>query len=706
MVALHMGRPKLLIIAAACFAAAVSTTSITAVPASASLSGQRQLEPQPAETTVPISPAGSEDRGQPNPADAVADAGIDVAATVGLNNRYGTNNPLPVRIEVTSDRSRQVEVVVESNVGDTAYRLDLNRDATAFIDHVGLTIGLPTAIVVSEDGRRIARVPLQPMKASGSLVGVTSNLAPDTAQTIDLFDNTFSATIDRVDAEWLKRPAALEHLGELVVSTAELDGFDEGLKRRIGHWVWAGGRLVIDGVAPAHDPVFDQPIDATEAQRGAGQIRFVGDAAVRGDWRNVVQPQLDTGTAIGPEDQWFGDVGNDLSWRGLIETERASTSTLLGLLALSMLLIGPALWFVLRKTGRPQFMWFAAPLLALAIGGLVVMIGRGNLDVARPVIYGRQSVSPLGSTHAAITATAGTAQTRLPQGWNVTGSSNSVVVDGDKVTTRGEGTGWEPLVAGSFELDETSPITLVVTPAEGTLVHVAVTNHTDSPLVAAEVSGFGRSRSFDRVRPGETVTLDFETAQDIDAWAKPFGWGLATSDCAMMCDSNVNFGGFPIIDNMVTNGVVRVAGYLADDDDTFGQDRSRLDVVAATATVSGWSGPVDPDAAHAAFIVEPLGGTRDGWSAYRITANASVATARCSIADFVDDVAIWDEENPHWAAIPFGVEGLSERYVDPIGVRTYDLGAAEPGWQRIIRFRAGEFQIQSSSNHILCGVQP
>lgn len=678
-------------------AAGATGTTVRQVPATII---QVPAEPAPFETTIPGDPGATAGGGR---ADTTS-KDITVDVKIGIEGQYGRAMSLPVSIELTSESSRTVTVAVSSPSTRLEYRVELNRGSTSIVEHLS-PLGLPPDQVRVTDGDTVlARITPKSTQVEGTLTGVVEGAPLDAPETVKQFDGDVATLLAPVDMAWMERAGTIESLDAMVITTTALDSLDDAERARIGHWVWGGGSVTLDGAPPATDPFFGEATNgAATLGRGLGRIRYVGDAIVRADWAAVADAPTTALTMNQMADFGFVNNGDELRWRGLISQDRASVSWLAIVLVAAMVVIGPGLWLTLRALKRPQLMWFAAPLTAIVAATAFAGIGRSGLENTKAVEFGRSVSSPVGANNATLTAMGGGSSAPLGDNWSVAATTGSVSIESGAIRATGGSATWSAFVAGSNAPSQPSRLTVEAKPAEGTKISVSVTNHTDAKLSGTEISGFGRSRQFADVEPGATETLEFETGRDIDPWNPTFGWTSVDNDCSMSCETTTNFLGFPLGLVKSGTGSIAVSGYFVTDDTTFDESSSRRESVTAVASISGFSETVDGEARHLAVRVEPVsttGGQRD--TVFRLHASAGMSELSCSVPDWMKDVLVWD--GAAWVSSNETGDGLSKRFMNELGLRTFSFGPINAGEDRYVKLSGRSMEFTMHSHLVLCGV--
>lgn len=556
-------------------------------------------------------------------ASAAQQSELDVQIEVGVAGKVTDRARMPVRVSITSERSRTVELELDNSSGTQHFEVELNAGAATVVDTVfQVPVGRVEA-VVRADGRRIGNDTVRtPTDLDAMLVGVGPSIAsgrePWTSPTIGSIQE---ATLLPLTDEVFDRPGVLDALNSVVLGPTDIDRLDDTRTRRLSAWVARGGNLALDMAPVSPLPVLGIPAEpGARTAVEAGWVRFTDGAGGRGDWASTIEPAT-VADAQQPVEAFADDMGfsafdDQLRFTGLLDIEYLPSSVIVLAVFLTSLVVGPLLWFVLRGRSRRRWMWTLAPGLSVAIAAALTVAGQGALSDATTFAIGGGVSTAWGSSGDFGVGTStddadidlGDEGTIWASGPRITSSRND-----DGVVTQDLGTNSFGYVgAGVVPVSDGALVSVSAVPGDEGSVAVTVTNHSALRLTDVSVSGFTRVRDFDDVAAGESATLEFDTERERSAFGTAYP---SSDDMGMGCWGNSCFSGeytpfgrigSPALSSM---GRIEVRGLLDGRLDVVGHERSAvMQVVARTTVVPGPDGSAP---AGSTIRIESVGATRE-----------------------------------------------------------------------------------------------
>ncbi len=398
-----------------------------------------------------------------------AAAATTLAVEVGYAGTYVPGQPVPVRVRVAADRliAGELEVLVDG-VATLAPVEVPGGSEKQFLLVLGTPAGRSNRVNV------VARLPdgtSSPPSASQSataaddqeIVGLLPGAlagrpVPGPAPlAVDIGTARFVALSQ---AELDRAPDSIRALAAVGIGADELGRLAPAARDGILQWVEAGGRLLVDaepGTAVNGLPDAWQPGERPRARAGAGEIRFTSGAMGAGRWNGLIEPTTrgasanERGIVGGPP---LGDsLARDAGFR------LPAMSWLVGFLTLYVVVVGPALFVVLRRRRTPELAWVVIPLVAVLFTGASWAGGRGLRDSTQTVhgtvlhtgVSGASAITYLGVSSRA----GGTLRIGWPAGWlagaPVGGDTQALDLSGVRLTAAGP-EGRLPLDANQFGL--------------------------------------------------------------------------------------------------------------------------------------------------------------------------------------------------------------------------------------------------------------
>ncbi|HEX6597358.1 MAG TPA: hypothetical protein VF045_10505, partial [Acidimicrobiales bacterium] len=324
--------------------------------------------------------------------------------------------PTSVGVEVPGGSEKEFLVLVSTS------SLDTDLDVTA---------RLPAGSEVVASGTTRVRA-LADTEVVGLLPGALGG-RPVPGPTTLAVDAGTARFVGLGPAELDRAPESLYALRTIGLGGDELARQAPAVREGLLRWVETGGRLLIDA-APGAGPVPAvpdawQPGAGGRSRAGAGEIRLTAGAMAAGRWAGLVEPTSrptpDDGRRRGFGGPPLGDaLAGDAGFRV------PELSWLVGFLAVYVVVVGPGLYFLLRRRGRPELAWAVIPLVAVLFAGVSWAGGRGLRTDTQSVHGTVLATGPHGST--AVTwlgfASRGgsSVELRYPSGWVATTSGRDV----------------------------------------------------------------------------------------------------------------------------------------------------------------------------------------------------------------------------------------------------------------------------------------
>jgi hypothetical protein len=184
-----------------------------------------------------------------------------------------------------------------------------------------------------------------------------------------------------------RAPDSIRALGTIGVGDDELGRLAPSTRTGILQWLEGGGHLLVDsapGTAIAGLPEAWQPGASGRARAGGGEVRQTAGAMGGGRWSGLIEPTLGTspGNARFVGGPPLGDsLARDAGFR------LPHLSWLVAFLAAYVVVVGPALYFLLRRRHRPELAWVAIPVIAVVFTGASWAGGR-DLRTSTQIVHG------------------------------------------------------------------------------------------------------------------------------------------------------------------------------------------------------------------------------------------------------------------------------------------------------------------------------
>lgn len=223
------------------------------------------------------------------------------------------------------------------------------------------------------------------------------------------------------DAELEQAPASLGPLSTLVADVDELARLSPGAQAGVLRWIEAGGRFLVDsarGQAVPGLPDAWQPGPQGRAVAGLGEVVATAGAVAAGRWSGLIEPSGWSTTSA----RFGGDMPLASTLAADAGLRTPEIGWLVAFLAVYVVVVGPVVFFAVRRRGRPELAWVAVPLVALLFSSGSWAVGR-NLRKATELVHATVLTSgaggPLATSHIGVFSRSGeTARIGFPAGWS------------------------------------------------------------------------------------------------------------------------------------------------------------------------------------------------------------------------------------------------------------------------------------------------
>lgn len=232
-------------------------------------------------------------------------------------------------------------------------------------------------------------------------------------------------------------PDALSSFSQIIVTADDLESMDSDQLGTVESWVASrGGTLVVDDDPGTSIPIGTPPAtDASSSHLGMGTIRYSSGQAQAGDYDGLLTPTASHSSDQFPWGESFGGVPTTPSLARDAGVSVPPIGSLIIVLLIYLVLAGPIMWFILKRTKREPVLWLALPALALVATLGVYLFGRSlraNTTTAHATVVADLPSTRQISTQVLVTsANGGTEGVRLDDGWRpATVFSESMAFDG------------------------------------------------------------------------------------------------------------------------------------------------------------------------------------------------------------------------------------------------------------------------------------
>jgi len=254
----------------------------------------------------------------------------------------------------------------------------------------------------------------------------------DLLSAVDTNNPTSRARLLHFDPTWLDAgPAALVNHTAVIMTEGDFESLNEDRRSALFHWVSYGGVLHID--ASVTSPPVGLPSQFSAdgvGWVGAGAIRLTGSELRSGNLNEIVAARR---LGVNDEGYYDYDYGLNSGFGGgdaLLEDSTVKVfeaGWLIALLGLYVLLIGPILWFWLKRTDRQPAMWAAIPAAALittvGIWGVGSWVRRDATGSQVTMVMDIDGYSRSLSQYLLVSGSGGRVGLKLSDGWTTAQAS-------------------------------------------------------------------------------------------------------------------------------------------------------------------------------------------------------------------------------------------------------------------------------------------
>lgn len=332
-------------------------------------------------------------------------------------------------------------------------------------------------------------------------------------------------------------PDVLSPFSHVVVTAGDLNQLDQSGLDALTGWVGGdSGRLVIDEPPSSPLPIEvgapdDDGLNGSEVAIGTGAVVFTDGELARTGFDGAFAPTM-TRSADEFPNSGFGGMPASLMLARDAGVAIPEITALLILLAIYILVIGPVLWLVLRRSRREPLLWLILPVGALVTTLGVYAVGlalRSDATAAHATVVADLPNLQAVSTQVLVTsANGGTAGVELPEGWRARSvfdegmwfeggfgadaGARPVVTNGELVTDLPPG-GTSVLAAETTlaAASDTSWTIDLTGDGEGGLTGT-VTNLTDQTLLDGFVAAGQGYQRIGELGPGESLDVSLRNA--------------------------------------------------------------------------------------------------------------------------------------------------------------------------------------------------
>lgn len=365
------------------------------------------------------------------PSAAIAQEGVELEASVGLQGYVAPLQPTTATVRVTAQvlfvgdlqlsvGSMNLFTTVEVPAGSS-------KEYTFSIPSVGNDTRALVQLVPDDGSDAIARETLGLRFARNEVLVGTLGTPGIEAILTEIESVPFGTALTVLSLEPADLQADLTPLSYLVVGPEVLAGVSPEILGNLNNWVAKGGRIVgmvsdLNRLEIAAGEAAPLTSDAVVASAGSGELILVDNIMNVDDWGPLIRdvPPAQISTNVFVEDFGFqmieaASAGGESTTPGL--------PWLLGALAIYVLLIGPVNFLVLRRFGRPELAWVTIPGVSVVMVAGLWLVGRSQLDdriVTHASIMVQQgSTSRARSTLIVVAGAEGNHTLDVPAGWSL-----------------------------------------------------------------------------------------------------------------------------------------------------------------------------------------------------------------------------------------------------------------------------------------------
>ncbi len=223
------------------------------------------------------------------------------------------------------------------------------------------------------------------------------------------------------EGELEQAPASLGPLSTLVADVDEVGRLSPGARAGVLRWLEEGGRLLVDAANGQTVPGLPdawQPGTRGRAAAGVGEVVATEGAVAAGRWSGLVEPsgRAVTSARFGDDSPLSSTLAADAGLRA------PQIAWLVGFLIVYVVVVGPVLFFAVRRRGRPELAWVAVPLVALLFSSGSWAVGR-NLRKATELVHASivstGAGGPVTTSYVGVfSRSGGTSRIGFPAGWS------------------------------------------------------------------------------------------------------------------------------------------------------------------------------------------------------------------------------------------------------------------------------------------------
>lgn len=303
-----------------------------------------------------------------------AGAATDVAVTTPAGGRYQPGSITPLLVTIRADGAVSGMLSVSFDGQSVANRhVEIPGGSERQIVMMVPTqpwASSPAVVTFDSEGQENDKTVQAPMILPGGdeIVGVFPELATrELPATASLAVDLGQARLYPIDVGLLDEgPLVLSPFSQIIVTPGDLDRLTEDRRGALEGWLaGAGGVLVID--APSGTPVALPVAEGADGRYrlGLGSVRFSGGMASAGSFDAVFEPTMPRSAEDLPWGGFFfGGVPSSIQLARDAGVRVLAIGSLTLGLVLYTVVIGPVIWWVLRRGHREPVMWVAIPVLA------------------------------------------------------------------------------------------------------------------------------------------------------------------------------------------------------------------------------------------------------------------------------------------------------------------------------------------------------
>lgn len=216
-------------------------------------------------------------------------------------------------------------------------------------------------------------------------------------------------------------PASLGPLSTLIADVDELGRMAPGARAGVLRWLEDGGRLLVDAAKSQTVPGLPdawQPGARGRAAAGLGEVVLTDGAVAAGRWSGLVEPSGRSAVSS----RFGGDLPLSSTLAADAGLRTPQIAWLVGFLAAYVVVVGPVVFFAVRRRGRPELAWVAVPLVALLFTSGSWAVGR-NLRKATELVHASVVSTggggPVSTSYIGVfSRSGGTSRIGFPAGWS------------------------------------------------------------------------------------------------------------------------------------------------------------------------------------------------------------------------------------------------------------------------------------------------